>query len=146
MGLERRRTGSEEPDIVTLFPDIPQEAIRFFKKTGVYPPNHCTIVRESIIDEHPWVVLSLMEAFEESKRLAIERLQQSPPTLLVFGSHYLRELDEVFSPDPFPYGIKVNAKALDMAQTFSVQQGLTEHKQPLDEIFPQEAFYREEVL
>jgi 4,5-dihydroxyphthalate decarboxylase len=145
-GLDRRSTGSSEPDIVTLFPDIPQEAIRFFKKTGVYPPNHCTIVRESIIDEHPWVALSLMEAFEESKRIAIERLHQLPPTLLVFGPHYLRDLDEVFGPDPFPYGIKANAKAFDMAQTFSVEQGLTERKQPFDEIFPQEAFYREEIL
>jgi 4,5-dihydroxyphthalate decarboxylase len=98
------------------------------------------------VDEHPWVVLSLMEAFEESKRLAIERLQQSPPSLMVFGSHYLRDLDGVFGPDPFPYGIKANAKAMDMAQTFSVQQSLTPRKQPLEEIFPQEAFYREEAL
>jgi len=97
------------------------------------------------VDEHPWVVHSLMEAFEESKRLSIERLQQSPPSLLVFGPHYLRDLDEVFGPDPFPYGIKANAKAMDMAQTFSFQQKLTPRKQPLDEIFPKEAFYREEA-
>ncbi len=144
-GLERRGRGGSEPDLVTLFPDVRQEAIRYFKKTGVYPPNHCTIVRESIINEHPWVVLSLMEAFEEAQKLAIERLQQSPPTLLVFGPHMLRDIDDVFGIDPFPYGIKANAKAMDMAQTFSVQQGLTERKQPLDELFPQEAFYREEA-
>jgi len=127
-----------------LFPDPRQEAIRFFKKTGVYPPNHCTVVRESILEEHPWVAVSLMAAFEESKRLAIERLHQSPPTLMVFGQQYFKELEEVFGPDPFPYGLKVNAKAFDMAQTFSVQQGLTARKQPLDEIFPQEILYREE--
>ena len=146
VGLERRGRGSAEPDVVTLFTDIPGEAARYFKKTGVYPPNHCTIVRENIVAENPWVVLSLMEAFEESKRLAIERLQQSPPSLMVFGAHYLRDLDEVFGSDPFPYGIKANAKAIDMAQTFSVQQNLTPRKQPLEEIFPQEAFYREEAL
>jgi len=137
---------SGSTDIVTLFPDPREEAIRFFKKTGVYPPNHCTVVRESILEEHPWVAVSLMEAFEESKRLAIERLHQSPPTLMVFGQHYLKDLDEIFGPDPFPYGIKANAKAYDMMQTFSVEQGLTERKQPLDEIFPQEIIYREERL
>ncbi|MFC2014576.1 hypothetical protein ACFLUP_01120 [Chloroflexota bacterium] len=137
---------SGEQDIVNLFPDPREEAIRFFKKTGVYPPNHCTAVRESILEEHPWIAVSLMEAFEESKRLAIERLHQSPPTLMVFGQQYFKELDEVFGPDPFPYGIKVNAKAFDMAQTFSAEQGLTERKQPLDEIFPLEIIYREERL
>ena len=145
-GLSRRRAGSQEHDVSPLFSDIRQEAICYFKKTGVYPPNHCTVVRESILKEHPWVALSLMEAFEESKRLAIERLNQSPTNLLVFGPHYLRGLDEAFGIDSFPYGIKANAKAIDMAQTYSVQQKLTELKQPLDEIFPKEAFYREEAL
>jgi len=137
---------SGNPDITTLFPDPRQEAIRFFKKTGVYPPNHCTVVRESILEEHPWVAVSLMAAFEESKRIAIERLHHLPPTLMVFGEHYLKELDDIFGPDPFPYGIKANAETFDMVQTFSVQQGLTERKQPLDEIFPQEVIYREERL
>jgi hypothetical protein len=55
-------------------------------------------------------------------------------------------VEEVFGNDPFPYGIKANARAFDMAQTFSVRQGLTQKKQPLDEIFPQEFIYREERL
>ena len=146
LGLSRNNTGLTEPDIDTLFQDPLQEAIRFFKKTGVYPPNHGTVIRESILEEHPWVAVSLMEAFEESKRLAIERLRESPPSLLVFGQHYLRDLDKLFGPDPFPYGIKANAKAFEMAQTFSVEQGLTERKQPLEEIFPQEVIYREERI
>ncbi len=146
-GLSRLRAAlPEKPDIIPLFPDPRQEAIRFFKKTGVYQPHHTTAVRESILVEHPWVAISLMEAFEESKRIAIERLRQRPPTLLVFGQHYLMELDDIFGPDPFPYGIKANAKAIDMAQTFSVQQELTKRKQPLDELFPQEVIYREERL
>jgi len=146
-GIDRiRPDSSENTDIVTLFPDPREEAIRFFKKTGIYPPHHTTVVRESILDEHPWVAISLMEAFEESKRIAIERLRQLPPTLMVFGQHYLKELNEVFGPDPYQYGIKANAEAFDTVQTFSVQQGLTKQKQPLDEIFPQEIIYSEERL
>ena len=85
-----------------------------------------------------------MEAFEESKRIAIERLRKVPPTLMVFGEHYLKDIDDIFGPDPYVYGIKANVKAFDMIQTMSVEQGLTERKQPLDEIFPQELIYREE--
>jgi 4,5-dihydroxyphthalate decarboxylase len=146
-GIDRARTGAAaSADLVTLFPDPRQEAIRFFKKTGVYPPNHTTVVRETILEEHPWVALSLMEAFEESKRVAIERFRRNLPSLIVFGPNYLKEIDEVFGQDPFPYGIKANAKAFDMAQTFSLQQGLTERKQSFDEIFPQEVIYSEERL
>ena len=62
------------------------------------------------------------------------------------NNFYLLDVEEVFGNDPFPYGIKANARAFDMAQTFSVRQGLTQKKQPLDEIFPQEFIYREERL
>jgi len=146
LGLSHGRTINKEPDLVSLFQDPQQEGIRFFKKTGVYPPNHGTIIRESILEEHPWVAVSLMEAFEESKRLAIEQLRQNPPSLLVFGQHYLSDLDKIFGFDPYPYGIKTNAKAIDMAQTFSVEQGLTKSKQLFDEIFPREVIYREERI
>jgi 4,5-dihydroxyphthalate decarboxylase len=146
-GLDRRRTPAEPGrDVETLFPDPKAEAVRFFRKTGIYPPHHTTVVRESILEEHPWVAISLMEAFEEAKRIAARRLRNDPPTMLVFGEHYLREIDEIFGPDPFVYGINANARALDMAQTFSVEQRLTEHKQPLDEIFPREIIYSEERL
>jgi 4,5-dihydroxyphthalate decarboxylase len=129
-----------------LFPDPRQEAVRFFRKTGVYPPHHVTVVRESIIRDHPWVAISLMQAFEKSKRLAIERLRQSPPGLLVFGAHFVQDIESIFGPDPFVYGVKANAKAFDMVQGFSVEQELTPRKQPWDEIFPQEVIFSEEVL
>lgn len=135
-----------DPGFTTLFSDPKAEAIRFFRKHGVYPPHHITVVRESLLEKHPWVAVSLMEAFDEAKQIAIERVRGRGPTLLVFGAHYLKELDGVFGRDPFPYGIKANAKAFDMAQTFSVEQGLSPRKQPWDEIFPQDVMYREERL
>lgn len=146
-GIDRDHTHLlQNSGLVTLFSNPRQEAIRFFKKVGFSPPHHVTVVRESILDEHPWVAVNLMQAFEESKRIAIERLRRLPPSLMVFGEHYLKEATEIFGPDPYPYGIKFNAKAFDMVQTFSVQQGLTEHKQAWEEIFPREVIYREERL
>jgi 4,5-dihydroxyphthalate decarboxylase len=146
-GIDRKRIDlSGNPEFPWLFSDPRAEGIRFFKKHRVYPPHHVTVVRESVLQENPWVAMSLMEAFERSKQIAIDRLHAQPPTLMVFGGQYLRELGEVFGPDPFPYGIKANAKAFDMAQTFSYEQGLTKRKQPLDEIFPEEVIYSEERL
>jgi len=90
--------------------------------------------------------MSLMEAFERSKKLAIERLNERPPTLMVFGNQYMREVRDLMGPDPFVYGIQANARAIDMVQQISVEQALTPRKQPIDEIFPQEVFIAEERL
>lgn len=145
-GIDRQQRVNlqNNPDFPPLFADPKSESIRFFKKHGVFPPHHVTVVRESILEANPWVAVSLMEAFESSKRIAMERVRNLPPTLFVFGPQFQKEVDEVFGRDPFAYGIAANEKAFDMAQQFSVEQGLSPRKQPWHEIFPEEIFYREE--
>jgi 4,5-dihydroxyphthalate decarboxylase len=132
------------PDFCTLFSDPKAEAIRYFKKNGIYPPHHTTAIRESILEQHPWVAMSLINAFEEAKRLAMSRTRQQ--TLFVFQNHYLDEVKRLMGADPFAYGVKANAAAIDMIQTISVEQSLTPRKQPLDEIFPTEVLIAEERL
>jgi 4,5-dihydroxyphthalate decarboxylase len=145
--IDRKHTDlSKDPDITTLFSNPRAEAMRFYNKTEVYPPHHVTIVRESILDKYPWVAISLMEAFEISKAIAMEHLRRLPPSLMVFGEYFLKDVEELFGLDPYRYGIKANSKALEMAQTFSLEQGLTDRKQPLEEIFPREVIYMEERL
>jgi len=116
------------------------------QKTGIFPPHHTTIIRESVVREHPWVARSLMEAFDKAKALAMERVHRQPPTLLVFGASWLRLIDQTFGKDPFVYGVGANARAIDMVQTFSVEQGLSERKQPWEELFPEEILIMEERL
>ena len=127
---------SDGPGLELLFPDVEQEAIRYYRKSGIYPPHHVTIVRESIVEEHPWVARSLLDAFDKAKQLATERLFERPPTLLVFGTQWLQEQRAIFGDDPYVNGLQANAKALDLVQTFSMEQGLTARKQPWEEMFP----------
>jgi 4,5-dihydroxyphthalate decarboxylase len=146
-GIDRQRKDlSGHEGFTTLFSDPRAEGERFFKKHGVYPPHHVTVVRESILKEHPWVAVSLMEAFKRSKELAIQRVHERQPTLMVFGPQIIRELDNVFGRDPYPYGINANAKAFDMAQTFSLDQGLSKKKMAWEDIFPEEVMHAEEKL
>jgi 4,5-dihydroxyphthalate decarboxylase len=143
--LERRGQDiRDNPDFTLLFSDPKAEAVRYFKKNNIYPPQHTTAVRESILQEHPWVAVSLMNAFEEAKQIAISRMRNQ--TLFVFTTQYMDDLNRTFGPDPFAYGIKPNAAAIDFVQTISAEQSLTPRKQPLDEIFPSELFIAEERL
>jgi 4,5-dihydroxyphthalate decarboxylase len=138
-GLDRKRASNMiSADIINLFPDPKMEAVRYFKKTGICPPHHTTVVKESILKEHPWVATSLMEAFEESKRIAETRKCKETPSPMVFGETYPKEVSDVLATDLYPIGVKANAETLDTALTFSVQQGLTERKLPIEEIYPKE--------
>ena len=139
-----KRDLSHDRRFGTLFKDPRKEAIRYYKKTGIYPPQHTTVVRESILKEHPWVANSLLEAFTKAKQLAYKRIYEDTPRSLIFGVQEVEQQREVFGDDPFKYGIKANATEIDMVQGFSVEQGLTPKKQPWDEIFPEELLLMEE--
>ena len=147
--LDRKKADlSRNPRFKLLFRDPRKEGVRFFKKLGYVPPHHITVVRESLVKEAPWLALSLMDAFQQAKQLAMRRLNRSPfsASMLLFGPQWLAEQQAAFGDDPYVYGIKANAQALDMAQTFSMEQGLSPAKQPWEDLFPEEILIAEERL
>jgi 4,5-dihydroxyphthalate decarboxylase len=133
---------STSPGVTTLFSDPQAEATRFYTKTGIFPPHHITVVRESIVKAHPWVALSLVDAFQAAKTLAQRR--QREQTLFVFNQQYLQNERTLFGDDPWVYGIRANAAAIDMVQTISLEQGLTARKAALEELFPESVIVADE--
>ena len=134
--------GANNPGVQTLFSDPQVEATRFYKKTGIFPPHHITVVRESIVQAHPWVALSLVDAFQSAKSIAQRRMREQ--SLFVFNQQYVQNECALFGDDPWVYGIKANAAAIDMVQTISVEQGLTIRKAPLEELFPESVIVADE--
>jgi 4,5-dihydroxyphthalate decarboxylase len=140
------------PDFKLLFEDRRAEGIRYFKKHGLFPPHHLIVIRESILEKHPWVATSLFDAFTKAKQDWLNRIlvrtasNNRSLSALVFGIEEFEEQRAVFGDDPFPYGLKANAKAIDTVQTYSVEQGLTEQKQPIQELFAEELFVAEEAI
>lgn len=66
------------PDIAPLFPEPEKEAARYWQKSGVYPINHCLVIRREIVDRHPWVALNVLKAFREAAAIAdAERIEQA---------------------------------------------------------------------
>jgi 4,5-dihydroxyphthalate decarboxylase len=144
--MDRKKADlSTNPDYGTLFADPETEGFRYFRKHGVYPPQHTTVIRESVVREHPWIARSLMQAFEESKKIAIERLYKRAPSLIAFGGLTVERQRKVMGDDPYPYGLRANARAIDYVQTFSQEQGFTERKQPWPELFAEECLVMEEL-
>ena len=126
---------SDRSRFIPLFEDGPAESERYFRRTGIFPAHHATIVRGSVLHAHPWVARSLLDAFTEAQRITMERTMHEPPSALVFAREALHRQREVFGDNPYAYGMTANAAAIDLVQTFALEQGMTPRKQALEELF-----------
>lgn len=137
---------SGNPDFTYLFSDRMAECVRLYRSLGFVPASHTTVVRESVLREHPWVATSLLQAFQRAKKLAVERFKPFEVSLIITAAQRVQEERAIFGDDPHPYGIRVNAKLIDTMQTYALEQGLTDRKQPLEELFAEEVLLAEDIV
>lgn len=137
--LDRTSDLRSEPSgkIVNLFPDPKAEAIRYYKKTKLFPINHVIVVKDEILKQYPWVALNLYDAFAASKELSYRTLyeRRDDPTNLIFQSNLYDEVRSIFGEDPFPYGLTKNKQILEAMISYSHEQGLIPRKLGFQELF-----------
>jgi 4,5-dihydroxyphthalate decarboxylase len=122
------------PQIGPLFPDPAAEGSRFLKKTGIFPINHGMVIRRSIVEKHPWVVLNLYKAFERANAIADERRMEQAAYYIDAGLLDAKAAEALRTP-LLRHGIKANRKVLETAAMYSQEQGLTPRLIGLDELF-----------
>jgi 4,5-dihydroxyphthalate decarboxylase len=122
--------------IVRLFPDYKDIEVEYFRNTGIFPIMHVTVVKQEIIDKHPWVATNLVKAFDAAKALAYRRIANPRVVPLAWIRTAWEEQQEVLGKDPWAYGLgDVNRKNLETIQRYCQQQGLIRHTMPLDDLF-----------
>jgi 4,5-dihydroxyphthalate decarboxylase len=135
--VDRAKADLSATDEIRPLYDPLVEGARFYKKTGLYPINHCAVVRRSIYEKHPWIARSLYDAFLaariESDRRRIGSLDNHIATGLVD-----RSVKAELEHDLFAYGIKGAGKVLETIATYLHEQGLTKRVVALDEVFARE--------
>jgi 4,5-dihydroxyphthalate decarboxylase len=119
------------PDIRPLFPDPLAEGVRYYKKTGLLPINHGMVVKRSLAERHPWIVLNVLKAFERANEIAererLEHAQYHVATGLVS--------DDALRTALVRHGVKANRLVLETAAQYSEEQGLTPRRVRLEELF-----------
>jgi 4,5-dihydroxyphthalate decarboxylase len=118
-----------------LFKDNFAEGRRFFSERGYLPINHTYVIRGDVHRQHPWLAFNLYKAFVEAKDHVEARLIDEIPLSLIFRYDYLEMTQDIFGPDPFPYGIAANTTALETLVSYSFEQGLIPQVLPLGELF-----------
>jgi 4,5-dihydroxyphthalate decarboxylase len=118
LGDRSRGEISDEMTAAPLF-DEKQERIRYFEKSGLYPINHAVVIRRSVVEEHPWVVLNIYAAFVRANDLAYSRLNA------MVDDYLIPSQSTPFRSNPFRYGIQDNAPELETLSRYTHNQGLT---------------------
>ena len=122
--------------VARLWPDYKTEEMNYFKKTGIYPIMHVVGIKKEIADKYPWVAVNMYQALEESKRVAMERMENPRIAPIVWYREAWEEQEEIFQGDPWEYGLtKRNIHNLETLVSYSHEQGLIKRKIPLDELF-----------
>jgi 4,5-dihydroxyphthalate decarboxylase len=133
--VDRSRITLEgNPKFRLLFPDPTAEGRRYYQKTGIFPINHGMVVRRSIYEQNPWVVLNIFNAFRKAKADVAARTRELAATHIDLG---LLPIDarKALAVDAYPYGVKSNKLVLETVTEYSHEQGLTPRKVSLDEVF-----------
>jgi 4,5-dihydroxyphthalate decarboxylase len=123
------------PKVAQLFPDSKQAEIDYFKRSGIFPIMHTVVVKNHILERAPWVAISLVQAFQRSKEICYERMSDPRNISLVWVKELMREQLEIFGPDPWPYNLEDNRKALEAAVRYEHEQGMIKNKPEIEELF-----------
>jgi len=136
-----RMIGESDPRVARLFPNYREIECDYYHRTGIFPIMHVTTVPSEIVARHPWVVESLVLAFEEAKQLAYQRLANPRNVPLAWFRTYWEEEHTLLGADPWEYGLSaLNKKNYDTLVGFVHEQVLSGRRPALEDLFPKEAF------
>ena len=128
------------PNVARLFPNFQEVEADYFRRSGILPVMHTVVIKREIYDEHPWVAMSLYDAFVKAKADAIRR-QDSMSVLfsmLPWIRVHLEEQQAVLGKDPFVYGLEPNRHLLETFFQYLEEQGLADRRLTPEEIFAPE--------
>lgn len=122
------------PEIRTLFSDVREEGIRYWRKTGIFPINHGMVIRRELAEKQPWIAINLLQAFNRAARIAdaerLEHCEYHIDTGLLPGDARKALATQVLS-----HGVVANRATLEAISQYTVEQGLTTRKIDLADVF-----------
>jgi 4,5-dihydroxyphthalate decarboxylase len=130
-----------DPAVRRLFDDPKAEEIRYWKKTGIFPPMHCVAIRREVYEKDRWIAQSLFKAFNAARQLCTltdmwdGHLRYSLPFLHLAAEESRSIFGDV---DPWRYGLEENRKTIETLVQYSHEQGLIPKRYALEELFAKE--------
>jgi len=104
----------------------------WYRATGIYPIHSAVVIKEAILEKHPYVAQSLLDAFSAAKQPYLHRVKagfgNTPEDIRYRSFGHLMD-------DPLPYGMKANSTSIEALIGYAVQQQLIPRRPAVDEVF-----------
>jgi NMT1/THI5 like len=122
------------PDVKPLIPNALEAGLAALRRRGHYPINHTVVIKDELIASHPDLAADVFDAFAESKRRYLERLQAGKVEKPTAVDEVHRRVMEI-AGDPLPYGIAPNRKVIEELIGHALTQGIVAKSLTVDELF-----------
>jgi 4,5-dihydroxyphthalate decarboxylase len=127
---------AKDPRIRRLFKDPRATVNEYFRRTKIFPITHTLVVRQSLFDENPWLVSSLIDAFTEAEERCRKSYDYAKRLAFPSAVLVLEEEEEVFGDNPWAHGLTAqNQVVLDKFVQYAHEQGYIPERPPLGELF-----------
>ena len=125
---------ADHPDVTPLIPNALEAGLAALRRNGHYPINHTVVIKDALIAAHPDLAADVFNAFAESKRRYLERLQGGRIEKPTAVDEVHRRVLEI-AGDPLPYGIAPNRRIIDELIGHALTQGIITKPVTTDELF-----------
>ena len=125
------------PLVRRLFTDSRSVEAEYYRRTKIFPIMHMVVMRRAIYEQDPSLAARLVEGFEAAKKIAFEGYDEDL-TALPWTNLNLEYARQVLGHEVYPYGVKNNTATLEAATLYSHEQGLTQKKFAVSELFAPE--------
>ena len=127
---------AKDPRIRRVFKDIRGTVNEYFRKTKIFPITHTLVARQSLFDEQPWIVSSLLEAFTEAETLCRKSYEYAKRSAFPSAVLILEEEEELFGKNPWAHGLTPENKVvLEKFVQYANEQGYIPNRPVLSELF-----------
>jgi 4,5-dihydroxyphthalate decarboxylase len=133
---EPRAFVERHPKVKRLFDDARQVERDYYASTGIYPVMHAVAMRNDLIDEHPWLIKAVFDAYSQAKSMTYADMQNKwfLRTIPWFAQE-LEATQELMGRNFFPYGMEANRKSVETLLRYMHEQGLASREVKVEEMF-----------
>ena len=118
-----------------LWPNYRQIEAEYYRRTGIFPIRHVVVVKNEVLERDSDLAGRLVRIFEDAKERAYRYWADHRRSYLAWFGAEQEEERALLGPDPWPYSIKENRIVLETLLDYAVEQGLTDRRLEIKEIF-----------
>ncbi len=132
----------QNADVTRLFQDYRAAEEAYYKKTGLFPIMHIVGIRKSLVEQHPWLPVNILNAFIEAKQICYTNLAKVGHlfTTLPWPVDEFEAAKKLMGEDYWPYGVHKNAAVIEAMSRYSFEQGLTARNLTAEDLFAPSTF------